>query len=66
LSTATSKEKVTAEQPKSKKTKKPATAVPGLPDLPPGVDLPPEVEALVKKALQDAKKKPAVPKKTDK
>ncbi|MES2788960.1 MAG: hypothetical protein V4719_05010 [Planctomycetota bacterium] len=51
--------KAATDEPKGKK-KKPAAA--GIPGLPPGVDLPPDVQDLVKKALEDAKgteKKPA-------
>lgn len=45
---------------KSKPGKKPAaSAIPGLPDLPPGVEVPDEVKALLEKALQEAGQKPA-------
>lgn len=60
--TAQAKDKATSDEPK--KIQKPAaSALPGLPDLPPGVELPADVDALVKKALQDAKKPPAPKKK---
>jgi len=62
LETVKSKDAVGTDEPKKKSKPVPSTT-PGLPDLPPGVELPADVEALVKKALQDAKKKPVPPKK---
>lgn len=63
LETAKSKDKTAADEPKTKK-KKAASGVPGLPDLPPGVEIPDDVKALLKKAQKDAEKKPA-PKKDE-
>lgn len=56
--------KPASETAKSKPGKKPtAPAIPGLPDLPPGVEIPDEVKALLEKALKEAGQKPAPGKK---
>lgn len=68
LDTANSKEKVASDKPAAdkpgaeksstakSKTKKPA--IPGLPDLPPGVELPDDVKAELEKALKELGGKP--------
>lgn len=60
-----SKEKPTAG---AKPAKKPKAGIPGLPDLPEGVELPDDVNELLKKALQEAEdaKPPAAKKPTPK
>lgn len=65
LETAKAREKAVADEPKAKK-KKATSGIPGIPDLPPGVEIPDDVKALLKKAAEDAeKKKPAPKKQTD-
>lgn len=64
LETAKAKEKTAADEPKTKK-KKAASGIPGIPDLPPGVEIPDDVKALLKKAQEDAEKKKPAPKKKD-
>lgn len=63
LETATSKEKVASDKPAAKKpgTAKPKAkkpAISGLPDLPPGVELPDDVKAELEKALKELGGKP--------
>jgi hypothetical protein len=66
LETVASKDKVASDKPASEKpgTEKPGTAkpkakkpaIPGLPELPPGVELPDDVKAELEKALEGLKK----------
>jgi hypothetical protein len=53
LETATSKDKVAGEKPAADKPKAKKPAIPGLPDLPPGVELPADVKAELEKALKE-------------
>lgn len=56
LETLQSTEKAAEDEPKAKKKTAPA-GIPGLPDLPPGVELPDDVKALLKKAQEKPEKK---------
>lgn len=62
LESATSKDKAAADEPKAKKKKSPS-GIPGIPDLPPGVEIPDDVKALLKKATENSEKKKPAPKK---
>jgi hypothetical protein len=53
LETANSKEKVASDKPVAEKPKAKKPAIPGLPDLPPGVELPADVKAELEKALKE-------------
>lgn len=54
LEPAATKEKTDADEPKTEKKPKKKPALPGLPELPPGVEIPEDVKELLKKALEEA------------